>query len=627
MKKFITYTFVGSLLLMLGVGFLSSCKDEIEAGKPAMGETMVGNITETTASVSASVEDDGGDALITRGVCWGLKPNPTFELATKNEERDPATGSFSSVLTNLTHNTKYYVRAYARNKMGATYSNQVEFVTLRLFGAPVVTTDSAHYDKTTATFFGHVTSDEGKQLSAAGFVYSKDENPVLGGMTTSMAPATAAVGAMQCDIDGLEEMATYYYRAYATNEMGTTYGAQLEFTTKSTHALPPAVTTQTPSATALIKATLSGRITSTGGADIIKRGVCWSTSADVMPDTLVTTKVEDHVNMGGAFNLAAAGFAANTRYWARAYAINSAGISYGDTVSFKTDKGGELILVEAGTFQMGADLTEEVVTSLSSFTTPDQGVSPKHPVTLSKNYYIGKYEVTTVEFAEFLNAISAPDYANKGSNLGEVKNVAGDTLGYYYNSSALMYDAGTWKVDPLMVNKPVMGVTWTGAVKYCEWKSTQTGKTYRLPTEAEWEYAARGGKNSVGYLYAGSNTVADVSVTGTGQANIDLPGTKAPNELGIYDMSGNVTEFVQDLASTAYYTACAAGVTDPKCTTSNIPAHALGSFYISRGGGCSADASKFRYVNSRWCYKTNSSVNAQKGKAYTNGFRVVVEIP
>lgn len=108
------------------------------------------------------------------------------------------------------------------------------------------------------------------------------------------------------------------------------------------------------------------------------------------------------------------------------------------------------------------------------------------------------------------------------------------------------------------LNCPVENVSWVDAQTFIAKLNQLTGKSFRLPTEAEWEYAARGGKDSQGYLYSGSNNINEVawywdncSVNGTRRTH--PVGTKAPNELGLYDMCGNVWELCQDRYASDYY--------------------------------------------------------------------------
>lgn len=159
----------------------------------------------------------------------------------------------------------------------------------------------------------------------------------------------------------------------------------------------------------------------------------------------------------------------------------------------------EMIKVEGGTFTMGATSREGVKTHLDEL--------PAHEVTLS-SYYIGKTEVTQALW----NAVVG------------------------YNPS---YSRGN--------NKPVEMVSWEDCQVFITTLNSITGRHFRLPTEAEWEYAARGGKKSQGYIYSGSNNLDDVAWyhSHSGSTTHDVA-TKRPNELGIYDMSGNVWEWCAD---------------------------------------------------------------------------------
>ena len=159
----------------------------------------------------------------------------------------------------------------------------------------------------------------------------------------------------------------------------------------------------------------------------------------------------------------------------------------------------EMVYVEGGTFTMGA--------------TSEQGSDaydnekPAHSVTLG-GYYIGKYEVTQKLWKAVM-----------GSNPSDFK---GDNL-------------------------PVENVSWDDVQEFLRKLNAITGKNYRLPTEAEWEFAARGGNSSRDYKYSGSDSIGNVAwyYDNSGDRTHAV-GTKSPNELGIYDMSGNVYEWCQD---------------------------------------------------------------------------------
>jgi formylglycine-generating enzyme required for sulfatase activity len=173
-----------------------------------------------------------------------------------------------------------------------------------------------------------------------------------------------------------------------------------------------------------------------------------------------------------------------------------------------------MILVKGGTFKMGSNSGEN-----------DE--KPVHTVTLS-DFYIGKYEVTVAQFKLFC------------SETGRKLPPEPKSDWYEENKNAVKW---VWKDD-----YPIVNVTWKEAMDYCSWLSKKTGQNYTLPTEAQWEYAARGGNKSGNYKYSGSeniNKVAwyDETTLEKGPKSV---GTLKPNELGLYDMSGNAWEWCSD---------------------------------------------------------------------------------
>jgi hypothetical protein len=204
----------------------------------------------------------------------------------------------------------------------------------------------------------------------------------------------------------------------------------------------------------------------------------------------------------------------------------------------------DLVNVESGTFTMGC--------------TSDQGGDcdsderPSHSVTLSA-YSIGKYEVTQAQWVSVM-----------GSNPSSF-------------------------TSPACNDCPVEQVSWDDIQTFISKLNTKTGKSYRLPTEAEWEYVARGGKKSAGYKYSGSNDVGSVAWYYVNSSNkTHSIGTKTANELGIYDMSGNVLEWCSDW----YDSYTSTSVTNPTGPST-------GSNRVLRGGSWLSSAVNVR-VSTRY---------------------------
>lgn len=193
----------------------------------------------------------------------------------------------------------------------------------------------------------------------------------------------------------------------------------------------------------------------------------------------------------------------------------------------------DMMMVKAGTFTMGAT---------SEMKDPRDNEKPTHQVTLTNDYYIGKTEVTQALWKAVMG--NNPSYF-KGDNL------------------------------------PVEIVSWYACQKFISKLNSMTGQNFRLPTEAEWEFAARGGNNTKHYPYSGSNNIDDVAWhSGNSGRKTHTVATKQPNELGIYDMSGNVWEWCSDWCGD-YSISSQTNPTGPNS----------GSIRVCRGGGWNGGAS------------------------------------
>jgi hypothetical protein len=295
------------------------------ATTPIVTTGEITNITQTTALVSGEVTSDGGDEVTERGVCWSTSHNPTIDGNHANN--GTGTGVFVVEISGLTANTKYYVKAYAKNSVGIAYGNEIEFTTAQNSTAPsVTTTPASNITTTTAMSGGNVTSDGGATVTDRGICWSTNHNPTIYDTHTSQGSGT---GTFTVTMTNLTKHTKYYVRAYATNSIGTNYGNEINFTTL---ADKPTVTTNNVTNIMAHQATSGGYVTSDGGADVIARGVCWSTS---QAPTISDSHTEDGTGTG-AFTSTITGLTANTDYYLRAYATNIAGTNYGEQQTFRT---------------------------------------------------------------------------------------------------------------------------------------------------------------------------------------------------------------------------------------------------------------------------------------------------
>ena len=182
-------------------------------------------ITQTSARSGGTISSDGGSQVTARGVCWSTSPGPTVS---DNKTSDgTGTGSFTSNITGLTGNIRYYVRAYATNAQGTAYGQEIWFITSPVM--PVITTSvPVPTGTTTARCGGEITSDGGAFVTERGVCWSTTANPTIDNNKTVDGSGT---GMFQSNITGLTANTLYHVRAYATNSAGTAYGIDRTFRT------------------------------------------------------------------------------------------------------------------------------------------------------------------------------------------------------------------------------------------------------------------------------------------------------------------------------------------------------------------------------------------------------------
>ena len=292
--------------------------------------TAASFITQTTAISGGNVTSESGASVISRGVCWS---NTTSTPTILNSKTIDGTGlsTFTSSLTSLTPGTTYYVRAYATNSVGTAYGPVIFFTTVAATIPTGVTTSTiSSITQTTATSGGNITNDGGASVTSRGVCWSNiTSSPTI---TNSKTVDGIGIGTFTSSLTALLSNTTYYVRAYATNSAGTSYGSVRSFTTSSA-TIPTGVTTNSISSTTQTTASGGGSVSSDGGAAITSRGVCWSNTTS---SPSINNSATNNGSGIGSFTSSLTGLTANTTYYVRAYATNSAGTSYGAAISFTT---------------------------------------------------------------------------------------------------------------------------------------------------------------------------------------------------------------------------------------------------------------------------------------------------
>ena len=306
------------------MGFVySDSKSFITLTLPEVKTGDVSEIQYTSAVLHGEAIFDGNEPATIYGFCWSEEENPTLDDANIQVSKT----IFSYRLSNLLDETKYYVRAYAKNKIGVVYGEEKEFVT-KIVELPVVeTSEVTDITYTSAKVGGSVISDGGAEITELGICYSMTENPTI---ANSKIIVNDSLDSFIATLSRLQDGIKYYVRAYAKNKKGVSYGKNIVFETKA-YSLPEVVTCN-PKIITYMSAIVGGIVVSDGGLDIIERGVCYSTMEN---PTIENSKVIANKGLG-SFSKVILDLKDDEIYYVRAYAINSKGVVYGEEFSFRT---------------------------------------------------------------------------------------------------------------------------------------------------------------------------------------------------------------------------------------------------------------------------------------------------
>jgi len=536
-----------------------------------------------TGGLASAVIVDMGEAqkLTSYGWCWSTSPSPTIENEKINKGETNRNGIFYTDLKGLNPNTTYYLRPFIEYNTAVVYGEEIDIETKPLEFSLQLPEEYGIY----ATSYSYQLTWSANISDDLKIELFKDEI-----LVETIVNQIENSGSFEWTISPLIEESNNYRIKLSSVQNSAVYVVSEQFTIL--HEIPPIITTSNANVISFFEATVTGAILNYGTqSGVIQHGHCWAKTQNPTIDNFKTQFGSTTLIYNFESELENLDY--NTTYYVRTYVVSNFGTTYGNELTFTTPNVPtlpfEIELITTGTFPMGCENGQ------SDCNTNEL---PLHNVTVN-NFFISKNEITNQQYADFLNDYGSNTVKN-GEYAGEV--MIEPSTGVY--DWGLHNNNGVWEAVVGYENFPVLRVSWFGANEFCRFYGAN------LPTEAEWEYAARGGSHFTDYYtYSGSN---NPDLVAWYDENSDLItheiGTKQANQLSINDMSGSMMEWCADWYASDYY------AVSPQ---NNPQGPGMGTTRVIRGGAWSLPLDycrvSFRYGSS------------PTSKFYDIGFRVVLK--
>ena len=416
----------------------------LQPSVPTIALKSISDIWDTHAKAEIALEFDGGSQISEMGICWNTQTAPVVE----NNKLTIKDTIATLEIKDLQPNTQYFVRAYAINKVGVAYSDEICFITFAL--PQVQMNEITNIQLTSALLSAKLLFNGNDTATIKGFCWGEQPEPTIDDSQT-------AIDTLSDDftylLSNLKDETQYYVRAYAQNKIGIVYGETKLFTTQS--ALPPTVVTCQISNIDHQSASISGNVTCDGGREVTERGIVYNTSQN---PTISNNKALSGFGTG-SFMCNLSDLQESTVYYVRAYATNAKGTSYGQEMSFTTP----------------ADGTE------NGYTYIDLGLS--------------------VKWAMMNVGAKCPEDYGDYFAWGEVEPrfVYGNWCSYKFTEAYLVKYTGSDKKLVLELEDDAAHVNWGG-----RWRMPTREEQEELITECRWLWTKQNGVN--GYKVIGPNS-------------------------------------------------------------------------------------------------------------------------